>query len=245
MAEGQVQTISRDARFHTTLWTVVLQAGRSGSAEAREALESLCKRYWLPLYAFARRKGLSVEMAEDLIQEFFEQLLRRDVLGDVVKGRGRFRSFLLRALGCYMSKEWEKSRALKRGKGVTVLSLDIEEGETRYRQETITDLTPEKAYERQWVSTILDRVMNRLREECVKQGRGDLFDRIEDLLVGTQGDDSFVKAAQDLDMTPGAVRICVYRYRHRFRTFLREEVMETVERPGDVDEEIQNLLALD
>jgi len=63
------------AQFATTHWSVVLAAGDSGSPGSREALEKLCRQYWFPLYAFARRKGYSPEDAQDLTQEFFRQLL--------------------------------------------------------------------------------------------------------------------------------------------------------------------------
>jgi hypothetical protein len=38
------------AQFATTHWSVVLAAGDSGSPDSREALETLCRQYWYPLY---------------------------------------------------------------------------------------------------------------------------------------------------------------------------------------------------
>src|SRR5205085_1881187 len=45
-----------DDEFATTHWSLVLQAGKRGSREADEALAALCRRYWFPLYAYARRR---------------------------------------------------------------------------------------------------------------------------------------------------------------------------------------------
>ena len=44
--------------FVTTRWTVVVRAGGE-SADAEAALAQLCRDYWYPLYAFARRRGLT------------------------------------------------------------------------------------------------------------------------------------------------------------------------------------------
>jgi len=64
--------------FVTTHWSVVLTAGRSDTTRAQAALENLCRAYWPPLYAYVRRRGHSVEDAEDLTQEFFARLLKHD-----------------------------------------------------------------------------------------------------------------------------------------------------------------------
>ena len=62
--------------FATTHWSLVLIA-QGQSAAAEEALEELCRIYWRPLYAFARRKGSDSEQARDLTQGFFQLLLTR------------------------------------------------------------------------------------------------------------------------------------------------------------------------
>jgi len=42
--------------FATTHWSVVMQAGAPESPRALEALEKLCRTYWLPLYGYIRRQ---------------------------------------------------------------------------------------------------------------------------------------------------------------------------------------------
>jgi hypothetical protein len=44
------------AAFRTTEWTMVLAAGRRGSAEGDAALERLCQQYWFPVYAVKPKK---------------------------------------------------------------------------------------------------------------------------------------------------------------------------------------------
>jgi hypothetical protein len=60
---------SKADAFATTHWSLVLTA-QGQSAAAEEALEELCRIYWRPLYAFARRQGCDPEEARDLTQGF-------------------------------------------------------------------------------------------------------------------------------------------------------------------------------
>src|SRR5579872_34654 len=66
------------AAFSTTHWSVVLEAAKADSTVSAEALEKLCRIYWYPLYAFARRRGCSPEDAEDLSQGFFEHVIEKE-----------------------------------------------------------------------------------------------------------------------------------------------------------------------
>ena len=76
----------------------MLAAGRRGSPESADALASLCKTYWYPLYAYVRRRGHDSDAAQDLTQEFFARLLEKKFLVQVAREKGRFRSFLLASL---------------------------------------------------------------------------------------------------------------------------------------------------
>src|SRR5215831_11024056 len=93
--------------FHTTHWTVILEARDQGGPTAGAALESLCGTYWYPLYAFIRRQGASPHEAEDLTQGFFQRFLERNALTNVHPAAGKFRSFLLACLKNFLANERE------------------------------------------------------------------------------------------------------------------------------------------
>src|SRR5687768_3285266 len=88
----------------STRWSIVLAAGNPASSEAKQALELLCRTYWYPLYAYARRRSSRVDDAEDLTQGFFAELLEKNYLADARPDRGRFRSFLLTSFKHFLSK---------------------------------------------------------------------------------------------------------------------------------------------
>src|SRR5690348_10440721 len=132
-------------RFATTQWSVVL-AARDG-ANCRPALAQLCESYWYPLYVYVRRSAGNVHEAQDLTQAFFAHLLEKNAFAKADPDRGRFRAFLLAALKNFLANERDKKQAVKRGGSHTELSLNFDDGESRYQIEPAHELTPEKLFE--------------------------------------------------------------------------------------------------
>lgn len=227
--------------FVTTHWSVVLAAGQDESSVARHALEQLCRTYWYPLYVYTRRRGYDVEEAKDLTQEFFLRLIERKSLGDVEESRGRFRYFLLAALKHFLSDEWDKANALKRGGGITFIPLDAQDPEERYHLEPRDESTPEKAYQRRWALTMLELTLGRLREEFQLAGKEALFEQLKTFITGDRSDSSYADAATRLGMTEAAAKMTVTRMRQRYRALLRAEIANTVEDPKEVDTEMREL----
>jgi len=149
------------SRFHETHWTMVLRAG-TGNTSAESALQTLCQSYWYPLYAFARRQGESPHDAQDMVQGFFEQFIGKALLDDVHREKGRFRSFLLASLKHYMSNQWRKAKRQKRGGGFTMIYIDADVAEDRYAVAPGHDLSPDRIFDRNWVLTLLDSVLQKL-----------------------------------------------------------------------------------
>ncbi|MBV9126332.1 MAG: sigma-70 family RNA polymerase sigma factor, partial [Planctomycetes bacterium] len=170
-------------RFATTRWSVVLAAGRCASPDSQVALTALCETYWYPLYAFVRRRGYRAEDAQDLTQEFFARLLEKGSLRAADRERGKFRSFLLSSFQHFLTQEWDRAHAQKRGGGRTLLSLDLAVGENRYHLEPAHELTPERIYERRWALVLIDRALARLRDEFAAAGKQQLFDPLKGSLT--------------------------------------------------------------
>lgn len=221
----------------------MLTAGRSGSPQADAALEELCRAYWYPLYAYARRRGYSREDAEDVTQGFFARLLEKNYLEGVTSERGRFRAFLLVALKRFMANEWDRAHAQKRGGGAPALSLDAEDAETRYQFIPADHLSPDKLYDQAWAVVVLELVITRLRQESVADGRGAQYERLKSCLMIGSGEVPYAVAAAELGMTEGAVRVTVHRLRQRYRELLREEIAQTLADPALAGEEMQALFA--
>jgi RNA polymerase sigma factor (sigma-70 family) len=229
--------------FVTTHWSVVVAAAGADTTHAQAALERLCRTYWYPLYAYARRRGHSVEDAQDLTQAFFARLLERHWVGDADRERGRFRTFLLTAMSRFMADEWDKARAQKRGGGVSHIPLQLGNAETRYGCEPADGHTPEQDFERRWALTVLDTVLQRLRAEYEREGKGELFAALNSTLVGGRESQPYAELAAPLGLSVGAVKVAVHRLRKRYRHLLRAEIAQTVAADEDVDEELHHFFA--
>jgi RNA polymerase sigma-70 factor (ECF subfamily) len=227
--------------FNTTHWSVVL-AARGESADAQAALEKLCRVYWYPLYAFVRRQGHTPGDAEDLIQGFFARLLERKDLETVQRERGRFRSYLLVSLKHFVLNTQLRARAEKRGGGQSFMSLD--EVERKFAQETVDKSTPEKVFERRWALALLDKVLERLRQEHEATGRLRLFDALRCFLSDEPAEQSQAQIGAQLGLSTGAVKQAVRRLRQRYRELLHEEVANTVATAADIDDEVRHLVAV-
>ena len=231
-------------RFQTTRWSLILAAGESGNPESRQALSSLCEVYWYPLYAFVRRQGHDADEARDLTQAYFLAFLEKNYLSDVEPEAGRFRSFLLASLKHFLSTARDRERALKRGGGHVVLSIDLNDAEARLLEEQSDNRDPEAAFERQWAATVLERAMTRLEAEAVESGKQELFSCLRGHLTGRSETAGYDEIAKRLGMSVGTVRVAVHRGRRRFGELLRAEIAETVSRPSDIDAEIRYLLEI-
>jgi len=232
-----------EGRFATTHWSVVRTAGRPDSVHYRQALETLCRTYWFPLYAYLRRHGNDSDRAEEYTQAFFARLLEKGSVRLADPKRGKFRSFLLASLKHFLSDLRDYDQAKKRGGGRKVFSLDFENAETRYALEPADRLDPEKLFERSWALTVLDRAIKRLQDEATSEKKKKLFEHLKVYLTAGKGSVPYGEAAEKLDMTEGTVRVAVHRLRKRYRELLRDEIAQTVSTEEEIDQEIRDLFA--
>ena len=228
-------------RFLATRWSVVLAARDKASPGCAQALETLCRTYWYPLYAYVRRRGHTVENAQDLTQEFFARVLEHHWLARADQAKGRFRTFLLTAMDRFLANEWAKIRTLKRGGGRKDIPIQLDTAETRYGVEPADTRTPEQTFEYRWALTLLNEVVSQLESEYRARDQAALFAQLKPCLVGDRAAQPYADLAAGLGMEEGAVRVAVHRLRQRYRELLRTEIASTVASPGEVDAEMHHL----
>jgi RNA polymerase sigma-70 factor (ECF subfamily) len=165
MATAHPTTVLGNQCFVTTHWSVVLAARSGESSRSQQALEDLCRAYWEPLHSYIRRRGYTDEDAKDLTQEFFLRLSKPEFLASVSSDKGKFRSFLLASLNHFLTNEWHRANAQKRGGNVAHCSLDAESGNAGHIEEPASGETPELLFDKRWALTILERALTALRQE--------------------------------------------------------------------------------
>ena len=227
--------------FPTTRWSLVVAAA---DPAASEALAGLCSAYWYPVYAFIRRNGHGPDDALDLTQDYFARLLEKCTVAAADPVRGRFRSFLLADCSFFLADRRDADRALKRGGGRVMLSIDARDAEGRFLYEPAHDQTSERLFEGDWARALIARAFDRLERHYSATGRADVFGHLRPLVAGEPGAASGAAVAAALGSTEGAVRVAVHRMRARFAASLREEVVATLADPDPtaVDAELQGLL---
>lgn len=238
-------TSRSDGLFATTHWSVVLKAGSTESTQSRHALEHLCQTYWYPIYAHVRRRGYQPHDAQDLVQSFFAALIERSPFGKLSPDKGRFRSFLLAALGNFLADERDRRTAAKRGGGQVLLSLDetaAADAESRFALEPAAGATPEKDFDRRWALAVLERALEALDGEQAAAGRQGVFDRLRTFLTDATGSRDYTVVAAELNVPLNTVAVTVRRLRQRYRELVRAEIAKTLAHPEDVDAEMSHLL---
>jgi len=228
--------------FPITRWSLIAGAGADESAIAHAALTQLCEHYWHPIYAFLRRSGYPRQDAEDLTQSFFASLLGREVFARINREGGKLRTYLLASLKNHMANERRAAGRQKRGGGAQVIPIDSEESERRIEREWVDEMTPERAFDRAWVLTLLNKVLGALEREYSEAGKGPIFQALRSQLVDRGDSGGYAEIAGRLDMSDGAVRVAAHRLRTRYRETLVQEVAETVDGKEAVGAELEFLV---
>jgi RNA polymerase sigma-70 factor (ECF subfamily) len=238
--------LSSNAPFPTTRWSRVARAGGPPTPEARAALAELCGAYWYPIYALIRRKGHGADEALDLTQDYFARLLEKGTVAAADPAKGRFRSFLLADCSHFLADRRDRDRALRRGGGRPVLSIDARDAEGRFLREPSHDQTPERLFERDWALALIARAFDRLERHYADTGRAELFRRLKPLVSSDPDAGPRAAVAAALGLTEGNLRVVLHRLRARFAAGLREEVVATLRDAGDeaIAEELRSLFAV-
>ncbi|MDB6134560.1 MAG: hypothetical protein JWM59_2803 [Verrucomicrobiales bacterium] len=240
--EATARWLQGTARFSTTRWSLVLEAGTDGD-EREGAMNEFCRIYWYPVYAFIRRRGADPEPARDLTQGFFEKLLTRDWLAGLERKETRFSTLLCVTLKNFLASEYRRDTALKRGGGRKTLSLDMAQAEHWFGAEPVTDETPERLFERRWAQAVMEAAMRRLEDECVAMGKGTLYSVLHSFLAREPEEGEYERSGTMLGVDRRAVAVAVFRLRKQFKSMVREEVAGGLRDPSMLDEEMRHLAA--
>lgn len=230
--------------FATTRWSVVLQAGANGCTseeQAEAALNQLCRSYWPPLHAYARRRGQSLHDAQDCVQGFLFEFTRDNSVTRADPQRGRFRSFLLGAFQRYLADQWERNNALKRGGQVEFLTFDAVEFERVHGLDWSQPATPERAFEESWALTVVGQALGSLEREAEERGRADVFRVLRPFLLGQADATDYPAAAVELGLKESLLPTMLHRLRREFGVRLRREVAQTLDDPTEVEAEVRHL----
>jgi RNA polymerase sigma factor (sigma-70 family) len=237
---------SRDggARFAETAWSLVLAAGNASEPRAHEAFAELCRIYWPPVYGYLRRRGYNRDDAQDLTQNFFQHLLEENTMRRASPERGRFRSFLLGALTRCLANEYEQLRAIKRGGNAQFISIEALAAEEIHHQHSTTELNPAESLDARWAGVLLERALAKVRAAFSADGEAEMFETLSPFIAGEKPNVSYQGVAERMGLSLGAVKTHIHRLRRQFAAEVRQEVLQTVSAPHEVEDELRQLRAV-
>jgi RNA polymerase sigma-70 factor (ECF subfamily) len=231
--------------FPTTHWSLVAAAQSHGEQSAA-AYNGLLSRYWKPVFYYVRARGRSLEIAEDLTQEFFFRFLERDWIRKVDPERGRFRAFLLTLLKHFLSDMGPNRVARQRRFEAGLVSVSTLLSDEDRCFEPPTDESAESIFLQQWASELLERVRRETRRVCEAEGRLLWYELLE---AGVLADDAGTSGTQPelarrFGVTRDQVRYGLEQGKARFERLLRSELRSEGADELEIEDEIRELLRI-
>lgn len=227
---------SLPGRFETTRWSLVLRSRNPGPGAVR-ALDEVCRIYWAPLYAYARRWGKPQADAEDAVQSFFVVALRRELFAGADPGKGRLRNLLLTAFKRHLQDLSASAASARRMPGSPELWVGLHEVEERLADTSGV----ESAFDREWAHAVLQGALKRLEEKYEVEGKKNLFQALRPLLLHSEDSGTRTATAAGLGLTPSALGVALHRLRKRYREAMMATIAATVERDEDIEAEFRAL----
>jgi RNA polymerase sigma factor (sigma-70 family) len=212
----------------------VIEAMRSIDAQEREhALEALCAAYWKPVYKYVRwRWSRQPEVAQDLTQGFFAELLERELLDKFDPKKSRLRTYLRVCVDSFVMNEDKAGRRLKRGGNMPHIALDFTAAEEELGAIAIDPAkiaspeSLEEFFEKEWIRSLFALGVEALRELCLASERERTFHLFE--AYDLEGNDkiSYQQLAQEYGISVTDVTNALAWARREFRKIALELLRE-------------------
>jgi len=161
------------SRAPAARWSA-LEGMQTADEERRlSALENFLQGYYHALERYARYQfRLEADPARELVHEFIlNRLLRRNLLAQADRQRGRFRTFLVQSLNRFVIDELRKGRAAKRAPDQPLAGL------AELPPEALDHLS-ESAHDRfdlEFARGVVHQALTRMRARCEATNRKDLW----------------------------------------------------------------------
>ncbi|MBK1830572.1 sigma-70 family RNA polymerase sigma factor [Verrucomicrobiaceae bacterium R5-34] len=215
--------------FPITNWATISKATLNGGDEERTAMGAFIDRYWKPVSVVIQSKGVPFGRVEDLTQDFFVKLIEDDFVSRATQEKGRFRSFLLKALRDFLVDDMRKFMAQKRGGSFERVEL---------RDDSAVLRDDQLLFDKTWAKTLFDAAIEKTAKEIIEKKGEEKWQATRYFLSGEGKELSYVELGQILGVSENAAKTHVSRLRSRLRENLREQISLTVGAPHEVDEEL-------
>lgn len=233
-------------RYPTTHLSLIQQLRDHQGEARRRAYDLLIAAYWRPVYTHLRlRWNKDRPAAEDLTQEFFALAFEKAYFDSFDPAKARFRTFVRTCVDRFAAKDHRKSETVKRGGTHAIVPLDYTGVEAELQARA--GESPDDIFERQWVRSVFDLAVSRLKEECAEGNRSvacamfRLYDLEEDSAVTKL---SYAELAARFGVKETDVTNYLAAMRRRFRQLVLEVLRQLTSSEEEYREEARLLLGV-
>jgi RNA polymerase sigma factor (sigma-70 family) len=218
------------AQFPPTRHSIVAAIRGDGEEARRVAFDALVSAYWKPVFKYVRLKWhASPEDAADLTQAFFLRAFEKAFFAGFDPARARFRTYLRTCLDGFVSNVRKADARLKRGGGVTMISIDVGEAERELRYQSANAVEDFDAYfHREWLRSLFAAAASRLKDACAARGRPHRYALFEQYDLADENDDrpTYGELARRFNLSATDVTNELAAARREFRRLVLESLRE-------------------
>jgi len=234
--------------FPATEWTQLQGIKGLSEEDQRVVVNRLMDRYWKPVYWFVRQKGHDNESAKDLTQGFFcDIVMSRNLFSQAERDQGKFRTFLLSALNCYLTDQFRRATAKKRAPDAGIRAI-TEEHACLIPSE-LARSSPETVFDYQWGADLLEQAIQSTRKTCSgkdQQIHWQVFREktLKPILEGCKAP-SYRQICAELDhVSEQQAQNMELRVRRRFGQVFKDLLKKQLPGDSDVESELNDLIAI-
>ena len=242
----EAQVMAESARLFPITSHTLIQCIQQGDASERQlSLAKFCTLYYPAIYGFARMRGLSVDDAQDRVQDFFVEVVRDDLLAKFDPERGsRLSSWLMTCFKNLDLNERAKAGTRKRGGQHEFVSFDTDFAERCHHIAHVWHLTEDSAQDLALALSLWRSAEMRLRARYLGTSNESLVSDLLPLVLAPRWPETPALTQEQMASKHGttAVRLKAFfnrTLRAQAERFFAEEA--ALANPGITAEEISEL----
>jgi RNA polymerase sigma factor (sigma-70 family) len=241
VAEADTEIGGSGEAFPETIGSLLGAARDPQALQHKAALNRFFLLYWRPVYACVRRRGVRVEDAKDLTQEFMVELLEHGMLSRYEPARGTFRAYLKGALRLFLA---EHARAEGRRRDASTWAIHPDNVAHFESAQFVADLgrfSAEEMFDRHLAQETVARCLRTLRRELESAGRRVHFDvyTAYDLTPASPAATTYRSVGEAFGLSEHAVTKALEYVRRRLDELLVQATSECASSPDEARESLQ------
>jgi RNA polymerase sigma factor (sigma-70 family) len=228
--------------FPPTRHSAVVALRSGDEAERAHALSTLSSVYWRPVYSYLRlRWHRPHEEAADLTQEFFAELVEKDLLAVFDPARARLRTWLRVCIDAMVANHDKAASRQKRGGGWEPLRFDFDGVRSAVERLSSGAESPEALFEKEWARAVFESALGRLRDACAAAGKAQHYALLEQYDLG-EARPTYQELADRSGIPVTDVTNRLFRVRRELRRMVLDVLRESAANEEEFREQARALL---